>query len=229
MFNIEQVKDFWNHHPLCSEGIDAELGSEDFFQKYNQLREENEPLDFSYDLHEYPSFQGKKVLDIGCGNGYILAEYAKHGAEVYGVDISDTSVELTKKRFTIYGLNFNGGGVKTENAEHLPFSDHMFDCVVSMGVLHHTPNTQQAINEAYRVLKPNGRMIMMFYHKNSLLNKWNFNVLRYIHPKYFGMSKQELVNSVDGFDNPKGDIYSHQELAVMMKQFRHLFMFNRLV
>lgn len=41
------------------------------------------------------------MLDIGCGNGYILSKYAKEGATVHGVDITETGVDLTKKRFEI--------------------------------------------------------------------------------------------------------------------------------
>lgn len=209
---VEDVKSFWNKNPLCASGIDEEIGNKEYFLKYNKLREINEPLDFSYNLHEYPSFKGKKVLDIGCGNGYILSKYAQEGATVHGVDITETGVDLTKKRFEIFNISLNGGEIIVANAEDLPFEDNYFDCVCSMGVLHHTPDTQKAIDEAYRVLKPGGRMIMMFYAKDSLLNKWNFSLLRYIHPKYFGMSRQELVNSVDGFGNPKGDIYSYKEM-----------------
>src|SRR5262249_33669783 len=53
------------------------------------------------------------------------------------------------------------------NAEALSFPDESFDWVYSHGVLHHTPNPQKAINEVWRVLKPNGRVIIMLYHKNS--------------------------------------------------------------
>jgi ubiquinone/menaquinone biosynthesis C-methylase UbiE len=226
---INDVKAFWNENPLCASGINEELGTKEYFLKYNNLRESNESVSFSYSLHEYPSFKNKKVLDIGCGNGYILSQYAKEGAEVYGIDITETAVELSNKRFDIFRIPFNGGKIQVGNAESLPFDDNTFDCVCSMGVLHHTPDTQQAINEAYRVLKPGGRMIMMFYAKDSLLNKWNFSILKYIHPKYIGMSRQELVNSVDGLKNPKGDIYNYGEMAEMMKKFKHIHMFKGLI
>src|SRR5207248_8707048 len=54
-----------------------------------------------------------------------------------------------------------------ENAESLSFADESFDWLYSHGVLHHTPNTQKAIDEVWRVLKPNGRAIIMLYHKSS--------------------------------------------------------------
>ncbi len=59
------------------------------------------------------------------------------------------------------------GTFQKENAERLSFPDESFDWVFSHGVLHHTPDTQAAIDEVYRVLKPDGRAIIMLYHKRS--------------------------------------------------------------
>ena len=50
---------------------------------------------------------------------------------------------------------------------HLPYPDESFDVIVSNGVLHHTPDTQAAVTEVYRVLKPQGQAIIMLYCKNS--------------------------------------------------------------
>ncbi len=223
---IDDVKEFWDKNPVGSSAINEEFGSEMYFKKGDAFREKNESLEFSYNLHEYPSFSGKKVLDIGCGNGYVLSHYAKNGAFVTGIDITQTAVDITKSRFRSLGLS---GDIFVANAEELPFEDNTFDCVCSMGVLHHTPNTQKAINEAYRVLRGGGRLIMMFYHKNSLLSMWNFNMLPFIHPRYLGMSRKELLNAVDGFGNPKGDMYSNDELRSMMSEFRYVYVFNKLV
>lgn len=222
---ISDVKDFWNKNPLAASGIDAEVGTPDFFAKYDVLREQNEPLDFSYSLHEYPSFKGKRVLDIGCGNGYVLSKYAREGAEVFGVDITETAVGITKKRFEWLKLN---GNIRVANAEELPFEDNYFDCVCSMGVLHHTPDTQKAIDEVYRVLKPGGRLILMFYHKNSIKYKV-FGLMPYLHPRHFGKTRKKLVDEVDGIGNPRGDVYTDKELAVMLKKFSHLYFFKRLI
>ena len=46
----------------------------------DRLREQTESVVFSAALHEYASFEGKQVLDVGCGNGYVLSRYAQHGA-----------------------------------------------------------------------------------------------------------------------------------------------------
>ena len=65
-----------------------------------------------------------------------------------------------------------------ENAEHLSFDDRAFDIVYSLGVLHHTPEPKLAFDEVHRVLKPNGKAIIMLYHKNSF--NYYFRIMLYM-------------------------------------------------
>lgn len=222
MPDISDVKNFWNKNPLCASAIPYELGSKEYFEYYNSLREENESLDFSNKLHEYSQFAHMKVLDVGCGNGYILSKYAEHGAETFGIDISDTSIELSKKRFQFLNLS---GYFSVGNAEALPFPDNHFDCVCSMGVLHHTPNTQKAIDEIHRVLKKNGKFILMLYHKNSFA----YHIRMRLEKRNTGKSMQELVNEVDGIGNPKGDVYTRRSMKRLLKAYNIQTMFVRSV
>jgi ubiquinone/menaquinone biosynthesis C-methylase UbiE len=216
---IEQVKVFWEDNPLCAAAIDAEIGSPEFFSKYDRLREINEPPKFARQLHEYDRFSGKRVLEVGCGNAYTLAKYAEHGAFVYGVDITETAVEISKKRFQYRNL---AGEFRVANAEELPYESNFFDCICSMGVLHHVPNTTKAVNEIHRCLKPGGRLIVMFYHKNSFLYQIYFRTKHLL----TGKSMNRLVNEVDGRGNPKGDVYSKEELKELLYKFESIEMFT---
>ncbi len=215
---IESVKTFWEANPLCAAAIPHPLGSRAYFAAYDALREKNESPAFSADLHEYSQFKGRKVLDVGCGNGYVLARYAQAGAEVYGVDLTEQGVQLCRRRFEFAGLQ---GDFRVANAEELPFPDNHFDCVCSMGVLHHTPNTPAAVAQIHRVLKPGGRLIIMMYHRNSALYRVAF---RY-RSRVTGKSIGQLVDEVDGIGNPKGDVYSRAELADLLRNFAGLKMF----
>ncbi len=89
-----------------------------------------------------------KVLDIGCGAGYIIFRLDKHFDELYGIDMSEKSIALAK---TLSRANF-----QVANAEKLPFSDAMFDCVVSTDAFEHIPDDKAAVKEVKRVLKPGG-------------------------------------------------------------------------
>jgi len=211
----EEVRQFWQSNPLCASGVQQPLGSREFFKEYDALRESIESIDYSYWLHEYRDFKGKKVLDVGSGNGYVLSKYATEGAEVYGVDIAPASISLCQKRFEYLGLESD---FRVADAQRLPFEDNTFDCVCSMGVLHHVPDTQKAIDEIKRVLKPGGRLIVMFYHRYSAKYQWNYRLRSWLTEK----SMQQLVNEFDGIGNPKGSVYSKSELAEMLYGFKNL-------
>jgi ubiquinone/menaquinone biosynthesis C-methylase UbiE len=220
--DIDDVRSFWDENPLCAAAIPHALGSPEYFAHYDAMREANESLAFSSRLHEYPAFTGKKVLDVGSGNGYVLSKYAREGAHVYGVDLTPTAISLCQQRFALLGLR---GHFELANAERLPFADNTFDCVCSMGVLHHTPDTATAVEEIFRVLKPGGRLIVMFYHRDSALYRFNFPVQRLLSRK----SMQQLVNEVDGVGNPKGHVYSKAELRGLLRRFESIEMFTGLL
>lgn len=215
---IEDVRSFWNANPLCASMIPYPLGSKEYFEYYDNLREANESLEFSYRLHEYKQFADRRVLDVGCGNGYVLAKYAQEGADVHGVDISPTAVDLCFRRFELLGLK---GNFQEANAEDLPFESNFFDCVCSMGVLHHVPNPEMAVHEIFRVLKPGGRLIVMVYHRNSALYRLGFSLKSLLGKQTI----QQLVNEYDGVGNPKGEVYSTSELRYLLSQFEQLQMF----
>jgi ubiquinone/menaquinone biosynthesis C-methylase UbiE len=215
---IKEVRAFWESNPLCASMIPHPLGSEEWFRHYDLLREGNESPAFSSYLHKYRAFAGKKVLDVGCGNGYVLSRYAQEGAQVVGVDVTAAAIRLCRQRFGYGGL---AGSFMVANAEQLPFAADGFDCVCSMGVLHHTPDTAGAVAEIFRVLKPGGYVVAMFYHRNSMLYRLSHPLLRSL----TGKSRQQLVNEFDGAGNPKGEVYSKAELGQLFGKFTDLEMF----
>jgi ubiquinone/menaquinone biosynthesis C-methylase UbiE len=219
---IQEVANFWETHPLCASAIPYPLGTPEYFRYYDELREANESVKFSYRVHEYGNFSGHKVLDVGAGNGYVLSKYAQEGAKVWGVDITKTAIDLCSKRFKLFGLK---GEFLVANAEELPFESDSFDCVCSMGVLHHTPDTAKAVDEIFRVLKSGGRLIVMVYHRNSALYRVKFPMISLV----TGKTIQQLVNEVDGVGNPKGSVFSKDELYRLLNKFKELDLFPGLL
>jgi SAM-dependent methyltransferase len=215
---MDRVRDFWQQNPVCAADIAHDLGTPDYFAAFDAMREELEPPAFGTSLHEWDRASGKSVLAVGCGNGFVLSRYARHGARVTGVDIAQAAVDLSKARFAQAGLS---GDFRVANAEALPFADDTFDYVCSMGVLHHTPDTARAVAEILRVLRPGGRLIAMFYHRNSARYRFKIPLLRWRTRK----STQQLVNEVDGEGNPKGEVYSKRELAHLLRDFTELELF----
>jgi ubiquinone/menaquinone biosynthesis C-methylase UbiE len=216
--SLDDVRRFWERNPVAARSVPYPIGTPDYFTYYDALREVNESKAFSSRLHAYADFPGKSVLDIGSGNGYVLSRYAAAGARVYGVDLTVTAIGLCRRRFEWMQLP---GHFTVGNAERLPFADRQFDCVCSMGVLHHTPDTEGAVAEVFRVLKPGGRVVLMFYHRDSLQNRLKFPVMRWLK----GKSIQQSINEVDGVGNPKGDVYSRTELGAMLRAFTDVKLF----
>ena len=217
-FDLRSVKTFWEGNPVAARSVPHALGTPEYFSYYDALREANESPAFSSALHEYNQFSGKRVLDVGSGNGYVLSRYALSGALAHGVDLTQAAIGLCRRRFQLMGLR---GRFLVGNAESLPFETASFDCVCSMGVLHHTPDTRSAVREVFRVLRPGGRLIVMFYHRDSLQYRLKFPLQKW----FRGTSMQESVNLVDGVGNPKGDVYTRHELADLLGEFRDLEMF----
>lgn len=207
---------------MCAKDNPHAIGTPAYFEYFDRLRDAIEPAPFAESFYEFGSKRDKKVLDVGCGNGWVLAHYARCGANVTGVDITEAGVELCRTRFRNENLK---GDFVVANAEHLPFQDNTFDVVSCMGVVHHTSNPAKVVSELRRVLKPGGRLVFMIYHRNSILYRIKFPILRLL----TGKSIQRLVNEVDGFGNPRGDVYSKSELAKLLDGFLVKEMFAGLI
>jgi ubiquinone/menaquinone biosynthesis C-methylase UbiE len=168
-----RVHDFWQANPCGAKFAEMQIGSREFFAAVEQHRYETEwhiP-----EVVQFERWQDKRVLEIGCGLGTDAINFARAGAHYTGVDLTERSIELVQRRFAFENLQ---GNLQTADAENLPFADDTFDLIYSHGVLHHTPDTQRAINEAHRVLKPGGRAMVMLYHKNSYNYRVNIMLLR---------------------------------------------------
>ncbi|CAA7621717.1 class I SAM-dependent methyltransferase [Magnetospirillum sp. UT-4] len=111
--------------------------------------------------------KGKRVLEIGPGAGGHSALFARHGAIMTSVDLTAARARATNAKFRLLGALAEGCQALQGDAEALPFPDGAFDIVYSNGVLHHTLDTEKAISEVYRVLKPGGKAVILLYCKSS--------------------------------------------------------------
>jgi ubiquinone/menaquinone biosynthesis C-methylase UbiE len=159
---VEKVSAFWGTEACGTHFVRDFADERDFYEKFREYRYRTEwhlPL-----LVPFREAKGKKVLEIGTGNGADGVMFALNGADYTGVDLTETALDATRRHFAVQSLT---GSFHRENAESLSFHNETFDWVYSHGVLHHTPHTQKAIDEVWRVLKHGGRAIIMLYHKHS--------------------------------------------------------------
>jgi len=111
-----------------------------------------------------PHKEGKH-LDVACGLGLLLKAMEHHCAEVYGIDISNTAIKRAKE--------YCPNAILTQgNAERLPYPDETFDTVSCIGSLERIIDRSQALNEQYRVAKPNARFCYMV--RNSEHVTWKY-------------------------------------------------------
>lgn len=116
-------------------------------------------------------YQGKKVLEVGCGAGNILEKIPLD--KLFGVDISDFLLRRAKIK-----LN-NKAYLSLGNAEEMPFRDKSFELVICTEVIEHTENPKILLENIYNILKPDGELII------SIPNDRLFNFLKKLYFAFF--------------------------------------------
>ncbi|HBB86433.1 MAG TPA: hypothetical protein DC047_02325 [Blastocatellia bacterium] len=160
-----EVRQFWERIPCgAADANQAEEGSLAFFEEVEKQRYTGD--DFMAEVAGFDRWQGKKILEVGCGLGADLRQFARGGAEVYAIDLTEKAAGLARKRLGLYGFK---GNISISDSETLPFKSDSFDLVYSWGVIHHTPDTAAAAKEILRVCKPGGQVMVMLYHRRSIL------------------------------------------------------------
>ena len=141
----------------------------EYFERVAQDRYRQQPWMHAY--FGFDRFAGKDVLEIGIGQGTDLLQFGKAGARCHGADITDNHLLLTQRNFDLHGLAVD---LRKTDATALPFADASMDCVYSFGVIHHIPEADRVVAEAYRVLRPGGLMLAACYYKWSAFHlvKW---------------------------------------------------------
>ena len=108
-----------------------------------------------------PINRGETVLDIGCGAGadtFVAAKMVGGEGRVIGIDM--TPEMLARARKNLQEISLQNVSFHKASAEDLPFRDESFDVVISNGVFNLIPDKARALKEAFRVLKPHGRMMI---------------------------------------------------------------------
>lgn len=98
------------------------------------------------------------LLEIGVGTGALLPELARRGGKVIGVDHSPAMLDEARRRMAREGQD--GAELRLGEMTHLPIADGGAGCVVANMVLHHAPDPQAVLSEIYRVLQPQGTLVL---------------------------------------------------------------------
>jgi glycosyltransferase involved in cell wall biosynthesis/SAM-dependent methyltransferase len=163
------IAGFWESHPCGDELIGGlvERYREDFsafFEAYDESR-------YKLESHiptclDALDVGGKKVLEIGLGQGSESEQLIRRGARWTGLDLTEESVRRVQIRLELRNLGYDE--ILHGSATQIPAADDSFDLVFSHGVLHHVPDIVTAQAEIHRVLRPGGRLVVMLYARRSL-------------------------------------------------------------
>jgi SAM-dependent methyltransferase len=111
-------------------------------------------------LKELDLTHGHSILDAGCGSGLFLSMAKTKGATVYGIDAALGLLEISRKRLP-------GTVLLLEDLEMVPFGDETFDFVTGFNSFQYAGSFENALSEARRVAKPNGKIIIGIWDKEA--------------------------------------------------------------
>lgn len=220
--NKLRAREQWKDDPCGAVyGDEQEFGSREFFDEVERHRYE-EYAPWMREVMSFDKFAGARLVEVGCGMGTDLLQFARGGAECTGVDITPRSVEISRHHFQLYDMH---GDFTLADAERLPFHDNTFDVYYSNGVLHHTPETASAIREAHRILKPGGTAKVMLYHRDSWAY-WVELMFRHgvIKGEFFrGLSAADILSKYVEFNDEGGrplvKVYSRLDAYKLFSMF----------
>ncbi|MBV9925932.1 MAG: class I SAM-dependent methyltransferase [Acidobacteria bacterium] len=211
-----EVAEWWAENPMTYGAAHGqtvyedgayELGTREFFERVDrEFYSWNQPLHGAtpFDrLFPYERYRGRPVLEVGCGMGTMASNWARHGARVTAADLNRTAIEMTRRRFELFGLE---GRVRQEDARTLSFADSEFDYAYSFGVLHHSPDLARSIAELMRVLRPGGGFGVMLYNRRSVLYRYNVEYLQgFLHYENQFLGPLELASRYGDGDTAEGN------------------------
>lgn len=164
---LEQVREYWDRRPCNIRHSTKPVGTRDYFDEVEARKYFVEPHIPGF--AQFERWRGKRVLEIGCGIGTDSINFARAGANLTVVELSERSFEICKKRFEVYGLNANFYcGSAEELSSFLPVEP--YDLIYSFGVIHHTPNPEKVIEQINNYCSPETEIRIMLY------SKWSWKV-----------------------------------------------------
>jgi SAM-dependent methyltransferase len=194
----DAVRAYWNTRIHDLEMTKAPVGTRQFFDDLDDYRFDK--LAYLPHIVDFSGYRGRRLVEVGCGVGTDLVRFARGGAQVVGVDLSETAVKLARQNLAAHACP---GQVLVGDGGRLPVPDGSVDVIYAHGVLQYAADPRGIVSEAIRVLTPGGTGIFMVYNRVSWL---------------YAMSKVTGTR-LEHEDAPVLDMYSATEFRRLLSGF----------
>ena len=211
---LAHVREFWDRRPCNIKHSAKPAGTQEYFEEVERRKYLVEP--HIPEFAQFLRWKGKRVLELGCGIGTDSVNFARNGAYLTAVDLSERSLGICRQRFQVYDLraDFYCGNIE-DLSSFLPAQ--RFDLIYSFGVIHHTPNPEAVLEGIQKFCSTDTEVRVMLY------SKWSWKVLwilmTYGHGAIWKL--QELVRTYSEAQSgcPVTYYYSFREIAQLFKGF----------
>lgn len=202
-----QVFEYWEAESCGTFRAKSTPGTREYYDEIESARYELEP--FIHDFAAFPTWRGKRVLEIGVGAATDFLNFARGGAVLTGVDLTPAAVEHARRRLELEQLEAD---VRVGSGEDLPFEDGSFDLVYSWGVIHHAEHPARIIREVRRLIAPAGQARIMLYGRHSWLayRLWLRHALLAGRP---GRSISDVIST--HMESPGTQAYTRREVELL--------------
>jgi len=168
--SVDAVREYWDARPCNIRHSPKPVGSVEFFDEVEARKYFVEPHIPGF--AEFDRWEGKRVLEVGCGIGTDSINFARSGAHLTAVDLSSKSLDIARQRAEVMGVADRIEFVQA-NAEELTAALRGgYDLVYSFGVVHHTPHPERALEQIRALIAPSGTLKLMIYHRRSWKVFW---------------------------------------------------------
>jgi len=215
--SIEEVKEYWDARPCNIRHSKSPVGTRQYFDEVEKRKYFVEP--HIPEFADFKKWAGKKVLEIGCGIGTDTINFARAGAQVSAIELSEKSLDLIRQRAKIYGLE-DRIKLYCINAEELSkiVKVEPYDLIYSFGVIHHTPSPEKLIEEIEKYTKPGSVLKIMVYYRYSWKAFWI--LINYGKGAFWKLKELIAKHSEAQTGSPITYTYSKGEAKELLKNFK---------